>query len=53
MCFCVLVCVCYYTRHSRSTPFESLVEYLVEKDLELREDAGSGDGNLKVIQQES
>ena len=53
MCFCVLVCVCYYTRHSRSTPFESLVEYLVEKDLEFREDAGSGDGNLKVIQQES
>lgn len=53
MCVFVCLCVCYYTRHSRSTPFESLVEYLVEKDLELREDAGSGDGNLKVIQQEN
>lgn len=52
MCFCVLVCVCYYTRYSRSQ-FESLVEYLVEKDLELREDAGCGDENLRVIQQES
>lgn len=52
MCFCALVCVCYYTRYSGSQ-FESLVEYLVEKDLELREDAGSEDENLRVIQQES
>ena len=53
MSFCALVCVCNCTRHSRSTQFESLVEYLVEKDLELREDAGSGEENLRVIQQET
>lgn len=51
---CVCVCLFYYTRYSRSTKFERLVECLDEKEiLELRDDARPGDGNLEVIQQVS
>ena len=49
VCVCVHAHVCYYVRHSRATKCERLVEYLDEKeDLELREDARPGDGNLGV-----
>lgn len=51
---CVCVCLFYYTRYSRSTKFERLVECLDEKEiLELRDDARPWDGNLEVIQQVS